>query len=189
MTTQKGIFVVIEGVDGIGKSTQCRMLADRYPNSYLLSSPDRTLHTGKLINQYLKKEITLSPKTAQLLFAANRQEQQAIIRAKLDEGKMVICDRYIYSAFAYGVAIGLKPNWCKKIDDGLIEPDIVFYLWATDKFIENRIGDDERYDDKNIQLAVSKNFDYQISNNWLMICGHTGDANLIHEKIVSILDR
>lgn len=189
MTTVKktGTFIVIEGVDGVGKTTQCKLLANLLPNAYLVSCPDRTLHTGKLIDAYLKKKINLPPDVAQLLFAANRREQQATIRTKLDEDKTVICDRYIYSAIAYGVAIGLSAAWCKKIDESLIEPDIVFYLWTTDDQIRERAGDGERYDDTAIQLAVSKNFDHQITSNWIMVCAQPSISD-VHEKIVSCID-
>jgi dTMP kinase len=181
------MFIVIEGVDRIGKSTQCKMLAERLPNVFLMSSPDRTLHTGRLIDAFLRKEINLAPDVIQLLFAANRREQQATIRAKLDEGKIVVCDRYIYSAIAYGVATGLDPKWCKKIDSALIEPDIVFYLWATDKHIATRQQDGERYSNIDTQIAVSKNFDQLIKKNWRMICAEM-DRETIHEKIISYID-
>lgn len=103
----KGKFIVFEGPDGCGKSTQARLLADA-----LAKSGHRVLHTrepggtpvGEKIRAVLldpaNKEIV--DRTEVFLYMASRAQLVAeVIRPALEDGKIVICDRYLYSTIAY----------------------------------------------------------------------------------------
>ncbi|RYD04249.1 hypothetical protein N752_15510 [Desulforamulus aquiferis] len=104
---QKGIFVVFEGVDGSGKSTQLDLL-----NKYFQSSGIETYTTrepgGTRVGEKIR-EILLDPdfsemreRTEALLYAAARAQLVAqVIRPKLELGTIVLCDRYIDSSLAY----------------------------------------------------------------------------------------
>ncbi|PFH33960.1 thymidylate kinase [Besnoitia besnoiti] len=117
-TPKRGCFVVFEGIDRSGKSTQARLAYERlvkagYP-SELLRFPDRTTSIGKVLNSYLtqgtehddkgvSEKTVASPQLMHLLFAANRWETQARLLRALGEGKVVVADRYSFSGIAYTV--------------------------------------------------------------------------------------
>ena len=105
---KRGVFIVFEGIDGSGKSSQCSNLC-----SYLLTNdisyemlvyPNRASLTGKLINNYLTNDIIMDDRAIHLLFAGNRHEDSTKIINLLSKGVNVICDRYSYSGAAYSVS-------------------------------------------------------------------------------------
>ena len=113
-TNERGIFVVFEGLDRSGKSTQSQMLFDHFQNNLKVPArkinfPDRTSQTGKLLNDYLQNsENKLNDEAVHLLFAMNRWEQKEELIESLSKQKTsLICDRYAYSGVAYSGAKGL----------------------------------------------------------------------------------
>ena len=110
MTTQRGFLIALEGPDCVGKTTIGKRLQDENPeNIVYVKCPDRSTHTGQLIDAFLKKEICFSTnpidneQIAQRLFAANKIEQRAFILNALDSGKTVVLDRYVYSGVVYNI--------------------------------------------------------------------------------------
>ena len=107
-------FVVFEGGDGSGTTTQLSFLTDflkknQKPEFFPTFEPTNT-QTGKLIRAALKKEITLKPETLCFLFAADRSEhiygQNGIIE-RSKKGELVVCDRFIFSSLVYqGIECG-----------------------------------------------------------------------------------
>jgi dTMP kinase len=130
------MFIVFEGCDRSGKSTQARRLAKHLESQgevivHLLGFPDRSCAaaTGPLLNRYLQGELELSPKAAHLLFSANRWEKQPQLQEWLDRGEHIILDRYWYSGVAYSLAANNLPwQWTLAPDAGLPVPDCVIYL-------------------------------------------------------------
>lgn len=158
-----GSFFVFEGLDRCGKSTQAKLLVE-YLESLghkveLIKFPNRTTETGKLIDQYLKKEIEFTPMELEKLFADNKFEQQPQIKDWLKAGTMVVCDRYIDSALAYGEANGTDPEIIKQLHKGLVNPDVTFYLDVPCEDLIKRPGfGDERYERKDFLERVQTNF-------------------------------
>ena len=126
-----GKLFVVEGVDGSGKSTQIALLhqwlrAEGYGVvfSEWNSSPlvRETTKRGK------KKQI-LTPATFSLIHAtdfADRMERNII--PLLKAGAVVLCDRYIYTAFARDVARGMDPDWVRKLYSFAPKPTVAFYF-------------------------------------------------------------
>lgn len=103
---KRGALIVIEGVDRSGKSTQCKNLVQSLEKmnikSKLITFPDRTTSTGKLIDEYLRnKECNLSDEAIHLLFTANRWENLDKMKALLFEGVTLVVDRYSYSGIVF----------------------------------------------------------------------------------------
>src|SRR5450759_981694 len=102
---KKGVFIVIEGLDGSGKTTQAILLAKRLSQSHktiLTAEPSRGKIGAFIRESCLYEEKRLPTEAEALLFAADRVEHvQKEIKPALDEGKLVICDRYVYSSLAY----------------------------------------------------------------------------------------
>jgi len=133
-----GLFVLFEGVEGSGKSTQARALNRRLSKLglpvILVEEPGGTA-VGRVVRKLLKHrlEIELSPLTELFLFAVARtQLVSEVIRPALDQGHIVICDRYTESTVAYqGYGRGLDLETIRSINNiatGGLRPDIIFLL-------------------------------------------------------------
>jgi len=139
-----GKFIVIEGLDGSGQSTEAELLTEflRKRGDKVLKTKEPTLNSqaGKEIKQILNKKRKISPKKLQELFAEDRKEHlKNLIIPALQQGKIVISDRYFFSSFAYGQASGLDLNWLIKINNKFLLPDITFFLDVKPKICLERI--------------------------------------------------
>jgi dTMP kinase len=128
----KGVFIVIEGLDGSGKTTQTYLLAQKLSKNYpvnLTAEPSRG-KIGTFIRQCCLYEDKRLPTEAEaLLFAADRIEHlQNEIKPSLDEGKIVVCDRYTYSSLAYQGSAGLSLDWIKTINTRALQPDFAIFI-------------------------------------------------------------
>ncbi len=103
------MFVTLEGIDRAGKSTQAALLADALDRALLVREPGGT-PAGERIRELLKSaQVELDSRAELLLFCAARAELVArVIRPALEDGRDVICDRFVDSTVAYqGIARGL----------------------------------------------------------------------------------
>jgi len=102
----KGRFIVIEGIDGSGKTTQAKRIV-----SYLEKRGIKSIYTkeptdevtGLLIRRILSDELTVPPVAFQYLFAADRAVHQVQLEKYLKEGLTVVSDRYFWSSLVYGI--------------------------------------------------------------------------------------
>ncbi len=137
----QGVFIVFEGGDGSGKSTQAALLAGRLrAESYdvcLTAEPGGTAlgRTVKAVfeRQAANGEPALAPTAEMLLFQAARAENvRSVIRPALEEGRVVLCDRFTDSTLAYqGYGRGLdldEIRRCNEIASGGLEPDLVLFF-------------------------------------------------------------
>ncbi|ALV61765.1 thymidylate kinase [Thermococcus litoralis DSM 5473] len=135
-----GMFIVLEGIDGAGKSTQAKMLAKWFENKgyevVLTKEPTDTAF-GKLIRRLVltggKEGIIdgarISKEAEALLFAADRAEHvKKLIEPSLKAGKVVISDRYFYSSLAYQWARGLDLEWLINLNAFAPRADLVILL-------------------------------------------------------------
>ncbi|KAG7368691.1 thymidylate kinase [Nitzschia inconspicua] len=164
----RGAFIVLEGVDRCGKTTQVGLLLKHLVVQLGMAAvamrfPDRTTLVGNLINQYLQSKSELDDRAIHLLFSANRWEVAPTLKSNLLEGKQhVVCDRYAYSGVAFSSAKESLQNdleWCKSCDVGLPAPDAVIFLDLTQEQAEQRGGyGEERYEKKELQQRVRERF-------------------------------
>ena len=134
----EGLFITFEGLEGAGKSTQAKLLADKlteagYPVT-LVREPGGT-KVGEAIRGLLAdpQYDDMSPLSEVFLFAASRtQLVQQVIRPKLGEGTIVICDRFTDPTLAYqGFGRGVHPTQLREISDICswgVHPDVTFLL-------------------------------------------------------------
>ena len=139
--SKKGIFIVIEGLDGSGKTTQANFLTRKLEKTQkvLLTAEPSLGKIGTFIREDCLYEDKRLPIEAEaLLFAADRIEHiNNEVKPALDEGKLVICDRYIYSSLAYQGSSGLSLDWIKTINARALQPDFsIFIDVAPEKVIE-----------------------------------------------------
>lgn len=126
-----GKLIVVEGIDGSGKSTQLHLLEKwlRYNNFEVFRTEWNSSDMVRSITSKGKKKENLTPTTFSLLHAtdfADRFERH--ILPLLHAGYFVLADRYIYTAYARDVTRGCDPAWVRKVYDFAIKPDIAFYF-------------------------------------------------------------
>eukprot|EP01067_Filipodium_phascolosomae_P000327 Filipodium_phascolosomae@DN1263_c0_g1_i1.p1 len=186
--SNRGAFIVFEGLDRCGKSTQTSLLADSLAGSrecVKISFPDRSTCIGKTINEFLKGTTQLPPESAMLLFAANRWENQKKMKELLYKGESVVADRYAHSGIAYASgALGVNYQMCLAADRGVIAPDLVVYLEVDEKAAQQRSNyGEEVFERISVQREVRKYFtEFSKEPAWMII-----DASLppleIHKKV------
>lgn len=171
----RGAFIVLEGCDKSGKSTQCSLLVQRLKESgveaQLMKFPDRTTTIGKMIDGYLQQSCQIEDHAIHLLFAANRWELMPKITELLQSGVTLVVDRYSFSGVAYSSAKpGFSIEWCKQPERGLLQPDQVFYLTLSPEIAAER-GDygTERYEKKDFQAKAAANFNQLVDDTWAVI--------------------
>ena len=127
-----GVLVAIEGLDQSGKETQAKRLAPWFDargwRVEILEFPDYTTTIGTEIAHALRGERQFGPDVLQLLYVANRHEWKQAIDMWLEDGRAVICDRYLASSIAYGEAQGLDPVWLRDIQRHLPQPTLTVLL-------------------------------------------------------------
>ncbi len=125
----KGKFIVLEGPDGSGTTTQSALLAERLKKEgyeVVLTAEPTGSPIGKFIREQLKLKTIPSASALQLLFCADRAAHiETTIKPALDAGKIVISDRYVISTLVYGEALGLDPDWLLRVNTPFLEPDMV----------------------------------------------------------------
>lgn len=127
----KGKLIVVEGIDGSGKSTQIRLLG-KWLKSKLLPVFMTEWNSSEMVKEITskgKKKGRLTPTTFCLLHAtdfADRYERN--IFPLMRAGYIVLADRYVYTAYARDIVRGCSPKWVCKVYDFAIKPDVVFYF-------------------------------------------------------------
>src|SRR5215217_1610349 len=126
-----GKLIIVEGIDGSGKSTQLQ-LAKRHLEARGLRPFFTEWNSAELIKEVTKKgkkKMSLTPMTFSLLHAtdfASRLYHQ--ILPPLKAGMIVLADRYVYTAFARDAVRGVSPGWVRKLYQFAIRPDMAFYF-------------------------------------------------------------
>lgn len=161
---KKGIFVTIEGCEGAGKTTQAKLLAD-----YLTTQGHQVLVTrepgGTVIGEKIRKILLdrdhreLAPRVELLLYLASRSQLVSqVIKPALEEGKIVISDRFHHSSLAYqGGARALNMLLVQQINEFATEgvlPDITFLLDLPPEIGMERKGsyDEDRMEGQGIEF-------------------------------------
>ncbi len=130
---KRGLLIVLEGIDGAGKSTQARSLLRRLRyrgiDAVSLREPTRGRY-GREIRRLAKAEGSLTPAQELDLFLLDRRENvDKRIRPALERGRVVVMDRYYLSTIAYQGAKGLDPGMLRRANERFApRPDLIFIL-------------------------------------------------------------
>ncbi len=145
---EKGKFIVLEGLDGCGKSTQIQRLAknlEEKGETVVLTAEPTDFETGGYLRRILADSQEKNMYLQAALFLADRLEHithpEFGIRQHLEKGRTVICDRYYYSSFAYqGTASDM--DWVMEINLGceeMLTPDLCIFLDVNPETCKERI--------------------------------------------------
>lgn len=144
-------FITFEGPEGSGKTTVIQQVAERLETEYdvVLTREPGGVKTGEQIREVLLEGDDMDERTEALLFAASRREHLVgKVIPSLDEGKLVLCDRYIDSSLAYqGYARGIGIEEVKSINEFAINglyPDRTIYLDVSVEVGRDRILKNQR---------------------------------------------
>ncbi|KAI8630241.1 thymidylate kinase-domain-containing protein [Xylariaceae sp. FL1651] len=173
----RGAFLVFEGMDRAGKTTQAKLLQLRCIESgrevKFMRFPDRTTPIGQMIESYLKGETEIEDHVIHLLFSANRWEAVKKIKTELEAGHTIICDRFYHSGIVYSAAKqlpSLSLSWAKAPEIGLPRPDMVLFLDLEESVARSRGGwGGEIYEKGEMQRRVRELF-------WGLSMGDLGTA-------------
>eukprot|EP00435_Cladocopium_sp_Y103_P045004 s339_g12.t2 len=191
----RGLFLVFEGLDRSGKSTQSKKLEEYLSKAgrpvKWMCFPNRKTPIGTAIDLYLRRQLELPDEAVHRLFSANRWEMAKAIVEDLRAGTTIICDRYAFSGVAYSAAKGLGFSWCQAPDRGLPCPDGIFFLHIDEKVGAARSNfGDERYENADMQARVRAQFKdprLRANVNWKDVNG-ARDMEVIHAEIRSAVE-
>lgn len=190
----RGAFILLEGPDRSGKTSQARLLVERLCASgrraVFMNFPNRTTAVGQMINAYLTNKVDTDDRAIHLLFAANRWEGRDRIVRTLEEGTHIVMDRYSFSGTAFSSAKGLDREWCFAPERGLPAPDAVAFLSITPEEAEKR-GDygEERYEKVEFQRRVGVAFEeLRRGRGWHVVqAARTRDE--VHADVAAVAEK
>jgi len=165
----RGKFIVIEGLDGSGKSTQAKKLAQALPNSLLTREPSDG-SVGSLCRAAISKQLDLNPKSLMMLMIADRVEHlEKTVNPALDSGQNVICDRYYLSNMAYQAIDTLPMREIYELNKKFeaLKPDMTIFLSLEPKEASERIklrgADRGIFDDLKTLEKINDNYQRAIA--------------------------
>lgn len=124
-------FIVLEGPDAAGTTTQSQLLAEnlrRKGHDVVLTNEPTDNEIGKFIRQQLTAKTIPSPEALQMLFCADRAlHVKTVIQPALKAGKIVITDRYMTSTLIYGAALGIDIKWLERLNVLFPKPDLEIF--------------------------------------------------------------
>jgi len=177
---KRGKFIVFEGIDGCGKSTQIWNLA-RY-----ISNLSKYNHVLVTRNPYKSREIrsilrTNEPAEHQAeklaeLFIKDREEHiKDLVKPHIEKGHHVICDRYIFSTLAYQAAQGLEMRKLIEMQSNMPFPDVTFIIDTSAETAQERMKQDSRDEHK---FEANLNFQKKVREKYLELKSHFPNQNI-----------
>lgn len=178
----EGKFIVFEGLDGSGLSTHAEILKEflkRDGRPAILTKEQTITMIGGLIKSILRKEIITSPLALQLLFVADRAHHlSSEIEPALQEGKIVISDRYIFSTVAFG-AFDIDMEFLKLINSKFRIPDLTFIIDAPPEVCIKRISEQRL---SHLELFEEKEKLEKIRNNYMKLKDYFPNVYVINSN-------
>ncbi|PKL17517.1 MAG: dTMP kinase [Spirochaetae bacterium HGW-Spirochaetae-5] len=188
----KNKFIVFEGIDGSGKSTQCSLLysyiASKDIPVKLLAEPTSGIY-GQQIRKMLQSETPVSVDEQIRLFIEDRQQDFDLnIKPCMEHGQTIVMDRYFYSNAAYQGSSIISPEDIigKNIERGFPLPDRVYYIDIEPAEAMRRItarsasGKTELFEKKTFLEGVRKNFLHMADNRFLKIDGSASQDEIFN---------
>lgn len=220
------MFIVIEGVDAAGKATQSKMLAERFKKQgrevALHSFPRYETPLGEAILRHLKGRTAMmemhirdssdmeidgetvyhkakeDPLVFQCLMLADKYDAACEIEHQINEGMVVVADRWAPSAICYGAADGLSMNWLMRTQSYLIKPDFCIYIEVSPEVaLQRRPKMRDRYEkDREKQRSVREHYDrlwdmmhesiLHTNSHWCRIDGNR-TIEEVHEQVWKVV--
>ena len=162
-------FVVFEGIDGAGTSTQIKLLSEKDKERFVCTAEPTSKETGRFLRRMLSGEFSVDEKTNAFLFAADRCEHiygKGGVIEEINKGKIVLSDRYFFSSLAYqSVSCGKEiPEF---VNSAFPLPEILFYFQINPEISLGRVNargeKKEIYEKIEIQKKIAAQYDAVIN--------------------------
>ena len=193
--TATGLFIVFEGVDGGGKSTQIRKLSDFFEGKgYMVELHVEPTHDtiGQVLWDYMNSDSrSFEPETEALLFAADRIEHGKAIKKALDDGKVVISDRYKHSSFAYQGAAGVDVEWMQSLNKHAFLPNLVILLDIDPEQSLDRVSDRAKtvFEENEYLKKVREEYLRYAESGELVVVDALQSIETVHEIILTHVEK
>jgi dTMP kinase len=191
------LFVSLEGIDGSGKSTQARLLAEALgPETLLIREPGGTDAAERIRTLLADPDLSLDPYAELLLFLAARADLTAgVIRPALDAGHNVVSDRFADSSVAYqgaarGLGVGEVISLTDAATDGLW-PDLTILLRVDPEVGLGRADGGDRFESEGLDLqrAVAEAYEEiaQIASDRMVAIDADGSVEDVHARVIEVV--
>lgn len=193
-------FIVFEGIDGAGTSTQIQVLKNAADSDRFFFTTEPTdSETGKFLRKMLKGDVELHPRTSAFLFAADRNEHlygkggtNCGVLAQAQSGKIVVSDRYLFSSLTYQ-SVTCGEELPRRLNESFPLPEILFFFDIDPEISLKRVlgrGETEIYEKIDFQKKTAERYravidEYENMNTGMKILRL--DATLPIEKISEII--
>jgi len=191
------VFISFEGIDGSGKSTQAKLLAEELgADAILVREPGGTAASERIRELLADPGLPLDRFTELLLFCAARAQLiQEVIQPALDAGRTVICDRYSDSSVAYqGAGRALGADYVRQLCNattGGLWPDLTILLWVEPERALARTEGRDRFEEEGLEFqhrvaAAYREISEQEPRRVRLIDAD-GSVGEVHEAVVAHL--
>ncbi|HKB49969.1 MAG TPA: dTMP kinase [Solirubrobacterales bacterium] len=191
------MFVSLEGVDGSGKSTQAKLLAEALgPETLLIREPGGTDAAERIRELLADPALELDPFAELLLFSAARADLLSrVVRPALEDGGIVVADRFADSSVAYqGGGRGLGTSYVLSLVDTTIDglwPDLTLLLQVDPEVGLGRADGEDRFEAEGLELqrAVAEAYDEiaQIASDRVVVIDADGSVEDVHQRIMEVV--
>ena len=164
-------FIVFEGIDGAGTSTQIKKLVESNPSKYIATAEPTKDETGKFLRRMLAGDFSVDEKTNAYLFAADRCQhiygKYGVIET-INSGKTVVSDRYFFSSMAYQ-AIFCGPELPELLNSPFPLPEYLFFFDINPEIslgrVDSRNEKKEIYEKLDLQKKIAAEYEKIISKH------------------------
>lgn len=188
------MFISLEGIDGSGKSTQARRLAEALgPETLLIREPGGTDAAERIRDLLADPDLSLDPFAELLLFSAARADLLArVIRPAIEADMDIVADRFADSSVAYqGAARGLGMSYVLSLTDTVIDglwPDLTVLLALDPEVGLGRAGGEDRLESEGVELqrAVAEAYEEiaKIASDRVVVVDAGGSVEEVHERVL-----
>ncbi|MBB5226220.1 dTMP kinase [Treponema ruminis] len=195
-------FIVFEGIDGAGTSTQIKILQKRKDaERFFFTTEPTDSETGKFLRKMLKGDVELDPRTSAFLFAADRNEHlygkggtNCGVIEQAQKGKIVVSDRYLFSSLTYQ-SVTCGDELPRRLNESFPLPEILFFFDINPEISLKRVlgrGETEIYEKLDFQKATAERYravidEYEKMNTGMKIV-HL-DASQPVEKVADLINQ
>jgi dTMP kinase len=191
------VFISLEGVDGSGKSTQAKLLAEALgPETLTIREPGGTGAAERIRELLADPALEIDPFAELLLFSAARADLVArVIRPAAEAGRHIVADRFADSSVAYqGGARGLGTSHVLSLTDTVIDglwPDLTVLLRVDPEVGLGRADSDDRFEAEGVELqrAVAEAYEEIaiIASDRVVAVDASGSVEEVHERVMEVV--